>query len=350
VNGSAANLSGMCQTSTTQHCPTAVTTSISDRAEPHVEGYQWIPLTAVRTAAQARIDYFTQSPDDRSPALLHEGRRGLGPEQIAQIERHALNKVLMRRSDLPVISASISKSLESVVDDNRLTIGERFALVQLGLWEQLEHNSRRLYSEQFVEVAQQAGVQIARLLGKTPILASELYEHLLRDNSRAVHLTNVAGYAVLLAYETGVRGMSELEKIATGALLHEFGKLFLPTEVLDKTGRLTVQERELIERAPQLGYEKLYMRRDLEFGQLMMVYQQSERFDGSGYPVGVESEEIHPWARILAVADVFDTMISRRAYRRENRVGEALLYLSDNASQHFDPKVVRCWMTIFPQQ
>jgi HD-GYP domain-containing protein (c-di-GMP phosphodiesterase class II) len=328
-----------------------VNTSISDRhAELHVDGYQWIPMTAVRTAAHARIDYFTQSAGDRSPALLHEGRRGLGPEQIAQIERHGLSKVLMRRSDLPVISASISKTLESVVQDNRLTIGERFGLVQLGLWEQLEHNSRRLYSEQFIEIAQQAGVQIARLLGETPILASELYEHLLRDDSRAVHLTNVAGYAVLLAYETGIREMSELEKIATGALLHEFGKLFLPADLLEKTGRLSVQERETIERAPQLGYEKLYGRRDLDFGQLMMVYQQHERFDGSGYPVGVENEEIHPWARLLAVADVFDTMISRKAYRRENRVAEALLYLADNASLHFDPKVVLCWMTIFPQQ
>lgn len=328
-----------------------MTASIADRQiEPQIEGYVWIPLFAIRTAMQTRIDYFTHSPDDRAPRLLHEGQRGLGSEQFDLLERHGLRKVLIRRGDLPTISANIFQNLAAVTQDNHLKIGERFSLLQLGLWEQIEHNSRRLYSEQFIETAQQAGVQIAHLLGDHPILASELYEHLLRVASRATHLTNVAGYVVLLAYESGIRDLNELEKIATGAVLHEFGKLFLPAEVLEKTGRLTIQERELIERAPQLGYEKLCGRQDLDFGQLMMVYQQQERFDGSGYPVGVENEEIHPWARIMAVADVFDTMISRKAYRRENRVAEALLYLADNASKHFDPKVVLCWMTIFPQQ
>jgi HD-GYP domain-containing protein (c-di-GMP phosphodiesterase class II) len=328
-----------------------VTASLVDRqAEPQIEGYFAIPLAAIRTATQTRVDYFAFSPTDRGPALLHEGGRAIGPEQLAQFERQGLKSVLIRRSDLPIVSAAIFQNLDSLVQDKSLKVGERFSLVQLGLWEQLEHNSRRLYSEQFIGVAEQAGLLIARLLGETPILASELYEYLLRDSSRASHLTNVAGYTVLLAYEDGIRALSDLEKIATGALLHEFGKLFLPIEVLEKAGRLTVQERELIERAPQLGYEKLYGRQDLDFGQLMMVYQQHERFDGSGYPVGVENEEIHPWARILAVADVFDTMISRKAYRRESRVAEALLYLADNASKHFDPKVVLCWMTIFPQQ
>ena len=82
----------------------------------------------------------------------------------------------------------------------------------------------------------------------------------------------------------------------------------------------------------------------------MMVYQQHERFDGSGYPVGIENDEIHPWVRIMAVADVFDTMVSRKTYRRENRAADALLYLADNASRHFDPKAVLCWMTIFQQR
>lgn len=328
-----------------------MTTITNDRdIDPQVDGYQWIPMTAVRAASQARVDLFTQSSSASGPRLLHEGRNGLGPDQIAQLERHGLNKVLVRKSDLPIFSASLSKCVPLAIVDNRLTVAERFAVLQLGVWEQLEYNFRRLQSEQFIEVARQTGFEIAHLLGENPILASELHDHLLRDDSRAVHLTNVAGYSVLLAYEMGITDMADLEKIATGAVLHEFGKLFLPPDLLNKSGRLTVQERELVERAPQLGYEKLYMRSDLDFGQLMMVYQQNERFDGSGYPVGVEQDEIHVWARIIAVADVFDTMISRKAYRRENRVAEALLYLADNASQHFDPKVVLCWMTIFPQQ
>lgn len=320
------------------------------KADPQVEGYVWITLAAVRVPNFARVDLFSYATGDKLPTLLCGGRLDIGPEQIARIELQGFSKVLIRKADLPLVSASVWKNLEPILPDNRLTVAERFALLQIAAWEQIEHNSRRLYSDQFLEVAQQVGKQIAQLLGESPVLASELYDQSFRDDSRAVHLTNVAGYCVLLAQEMGVTDITELTKIAIGAMLHEFGKLFLPTDLLHKVGRLTAQEREQLESAPQLGYGKLCERRDLEFGQLMMVYQQHERFDGSGYPVGVENDEIHPWARILAVADVFDAMIAKKAYRRENRVAEALLYLADNASQHFDPKAVLCWMTIFQQQ
>ncbi|MDZ4658320.1 MAG: HD domain-containing phosphohydrolase [Bythopirellula sp.] len=324
--------------------------AVERNADPQVEGYLWIPLAAVRVTNFARVDLFCYAAGDKLPTLLCGGRLDIGPEQIARIESQGFCKVLVRKADLPLVSASVWKSLETILPDNRLTVAERFALLQIAFWEQIEHNSRRLYSDQFVEVARQIGQQIAQLLGESPVLASELYEQSLRDDSRAVHLTNVAGYCVLLAREMGFTDLTELTKIAIGAMLHEFGKLFLPADLLHKVGRLTAQERELLESAPQLGYGKLCEQPDLEFGQLMMVYQQHERFDGSGYPVGVESDEIHPWARVLAVADVFDTMIAKKAYRRENRVAEALLYLADNASQHFDPKAVLCWMTIFQQQ
>lgn len=328
-----------------------MTTAVVEReSDLQVDGYLWIPLTAVRQPNFARVDLFSFIAGKNAPDLLHSGRLARGVEEIAQIERQGHGKVLVRKSDFAQISRSVLVHLDRILLDNRLTIPERFALLQIGVWEQLEHNSRRLYSERFIEVAQQAGKHIAQLLCGSPALAHEIYEHSLHDDSSAVHLTNVAGYTVLLAQEVGLRDLAELTKIAIGAMLHEFGKLFLPMDLLLKTGRLSIQERELFERAPLIGYEKLNGRSDLEFGQLMMVYQQLERFDGSGYPVGIENDEIHPWVRLLVVADVFDTMISRKAYRRENRIAEALLYIADNSSQHFDPKVALCWLTTFQQR
>ena len=327
-----------------------MTAVVERESDLQVDGYLWIPLTAVRLPNFAKVDLFSFTTGKNAPVLLHAGWLARGAEQIAQIERQGHGKVLVRKSDFAQISASVHLHLDQVLQDYRLTISERFALLQIGVWEQLEHNSHRLYSERFIEVAQQAGKQIAQLLCGSPALTHELYEHTHHDDSNAVHLTNVAGYTVLLAQEMGLRDLVELTKIAIGAMLHEFGKLFLPLDLLHKTGRLSIQERELFERAPLMGYEKLYRRSDLEFGQLMMVYQQHERFDGSGYPVGIENDEIHPWVRLLAVADVFDTMIARKAYRRENRIAEALLYIADNSSQHFDPKAAKCWLTIFQQR
>jgi HD-GYP domain-containing protein (c-di-GMP phosphodiesterase class II) len=81
----------------------------------------------------------------------------------------------------------------------------------------------------------------------------------------------------------------------------------------------------------------------MSFEQLMMVYQHHERFDGKGYPVGVQGEEIHPWARMLAVVDVFDAMTGTRPYRRPATAQEAMEYIGRSAGTHFDPEMVKCW-------
>ena len=310
-----------------------------------IDGYLGIPISAARRLTGGTVDLFTCGPEHPKPVLLAGGMDGL-----SKIDQFTHSKVLVRRCDLAKVASSISSDLDALVTDNRITVGERFALFQVAVLEQLEQNFRRHSAERYIDLAQKFGRQIATLLAESPVLAAHLHAHLLRDDSTAAHVTNVAAYSVLLAYETGIHGSDELVRIATGALLHEFGKLHISIDLLQKTGRLTLKEREQLERAPQLGYEALCTRDDLDFGQLMMVYQQHERHDGSGYPVGVENDEIHPWARILAVTDVFDSMISNTPYRRENRVSEALAYLADNASRHFHPEVVTCWMTIFPQQ
>jgi len=79
------------------------------------------------------------------------------------------------------------------------------------------------------------------------------------------------------------------------------------------------------------------------FEQLMMAYQHHERFDGKGYPVGIAADEIHPWARMLAVVDVFDAMTGMRPYRKPATAQEAMDYIRQNAGTHFDPEVVECW-------
>jgi HD-GYP domain-containing protein (c-di-GMP phosphodiesterase class II) len=80
--------------------------------------------------------------------------------------------------------------------------------------------------------------------------------------------------------------------------------------------------------------------------QLMVVYQHHERIDGSGYPVGFQGDEIHPWARMLAIVDVFDAITGRRPYRKSAASSEAMEYICSNAGTHFDPEMVACWKSI----
>jgi HD-GYP domain-containing protein (c-di-GMP phosphodiesterase class II) len=149
----------------------------------------------------------------------------------------------------------------------------------------------------------------------------------------------------MLAERLGIKDQNELRKIASAAVLHDLGKRFIPAAILTKAGGLTYEEREIIETHPQRGYEELCENSELDFGQLMMVYQHHERVDGTGYPVRVLQNEIHPWARMLAVVDVFDTMTAKRPSRRPATPEYVLDYQRQQAGTHFDREVVECWIS-----
>jgi HD-GYP domain-containing protein (c-di-GMP phosphodiesterase class II) len=156
----------------------------------------------------------------------------------------------------------------------------------------------------------------------------------------------VAYYSVMLAENLGITNREELNRIATGGLLHDLGKLEIPEAILTKDSGLTDQEFAIIKRHPTVGFRKLCQRTDLQFGQLMMVYQHHERLDGRGYPVGVGGDEIHEWARICAVVDVFEALTSNRPYRAGMTSQAAFQIMDRSSPTGFDASIYQCWKAI----
>ncbi|MFG0262632.1 MAG: HD-GYP domain-containing protein, partial [Novipirellula sp. JB048] len=134
--------------------------------------------------------------------------------------------------------------------------------------------------------------------------------------------------------------------ITTGGLLHDLGKLDIDERILNKPGRLDEGEFREVKRHPGLGFRKLAKRTDLTEGQLLMVYQHHERVAGHGYPVGCVGSEIHPWAKICAVVDVFEALTSHRPYRKPLSRIKALEVLEREGSASFDLEVLECWKSI----
>jgi HD-GYP domain-containing protein (c-di-GMP phosphodiesterase class II) len=125
--------------------------------------------------------------------------------------------------------------------------------------------------------------------------------------------------------------------------MHDIGKRRIPRYVIRKRGALSEEERELIRQHPAIGFEEVCMRRDVTWGGLMTVYQHHERVDGSGYPASIAGDEIHEWARICAVADVFDALKADRPYHKGKRLQDVLEYLESRAGGELDKEMVRCW-------
>ena len=161
----------------------------------------------------------------------------------------------------------------------------------------------------------------------------------LKDRYTRGHSERVGRASVLIARELGLPE-DRLEVLRFAGILHDVGKLGVPTRVLRKDGPLTPQERRIIELHPEYGHEIV---RGIGFlGEARAaILHHHERMDGSGYPYGLTGAQIPECARVVAVADAFDAMTSTRSYRRARPVSAAVAELRRCAGTQFDPRMVR---------
>lgn len=160
----------------------------------------------------------------------------------------------------------------------------------------------------------------------------------IKDRYTRGHSERVGRASVLIARELGM-DEARTETLRFAGILHDVGKLGVPTRLLRKEGPLTPQERHVIELHPEYGHE---MVRGIGFlGEARSaILHHHERMDGSGYPYGLTGYEIPEFARVVAVADAFDAMTSTRSYRRARPVPTALEELQRCAGTQFDPEMV----------
>jgi HD-GYP domain-containing protein (c-di-GMP phosphodiesterase class II) len=152
---------------------------------------------------------------------------------------------------------------------------------------------------------------------------------------------------MLLGRELGLN-QAQMKSLEYGSLLHDIGKIGVPDAILHKPGPLTSEEWTRMREHPLLGSKILSTIGFLESASLV-VAQHHERWDGGGYPYGLSDVRIDLNARIFAVADAFDAMISNRVYRAGRPFAEATEELRRQAGQQFDPEVIECFGRI-PQR
>lgn len=161
-----------------------------------------------------------------------------------------------------------------------------------------------------------------------------------RDRGTNAFLERISHLAALVAEQLGM-GEEEVRSIELSAPLHDMGKIAIPDAVLMKPGPLDEDERAIMRRHPRIGHELLSgsQNRLIQAGALVAL-RHHERYDGSGYPDGLRGEQIPIEARIVAVADVFDALISARPYKPAWTRDAALAYLYAQRGRLFDPACV----------
>jgi len=321
----------------------SISTAPVTNANP-TSGYLAVNAAMLRRLHYSKVDLFVRYETRGSPMLYHRAYCPLEPNQVDTLMQAAIEHIYVRADDFQEFGTHLLESVEELAAHDLIPAAERFAALQDALAVEIEHASRLTHCGRFVSLAEKVGIKLSSLLTTNHVLPRELFRLARHDFNTFSHVTNVAAYAVVLADRMGFCGEDELAQIATAAVLHDLGKRFIPINILAKRGKLSPEEHAIIETHPQRGYEELCDQAELSFEQLMIVYQHHERVDGRGYPVGLYGEEIHPWARMLSVVDVFDAMTAMRPYRRASSIQTAITYIAQRAGTHFDPEAVECWI------
>jgi two-component system response regulator RpfG len=165
-----------------------------------------------------------------------------------------------------------------------------------------------------------------------------------RDKTTGNHLTRMARYSALIGTNLGL-GAETAHVLEVAAPMHDIGKIGIPDAILLKEGPLTKPEDETMRTHPRIGYDILKgsPSKYLSMGAIIALGHH-EKFDGSGYPNGLHGDDIPLVARIVAVADVFDALVSERPYKHAWPVHEGIDYLKGQRGRHFDPRCVDAFL------
>jgi HD-GYP domain-containing protein (c-di-GMP phosphodiesterase class II) len=167
-----------------------------------------------------------------------------------------------------------------------------------------------------------------------------------RDEETGDHISRIGDLSYRLGLAAGMR-QDEAELLQRASAMHDLGKIAIPDEILRKPGPLDAAEREVIERHPLIGAELLAGSRS-PLVQLAEVIARThhERWDGTGYPLGLKGEDIPLAGRITAVCDVYDALVSDRPYKRAWTYAEARDELRAQSGRHFDPRLVELFLSL----
>ena len=218
--------------------------------------------------------------------------------------------------------------------------GERFTKDDLSLLNTLGSQAAlAVYNAQLHEAREQA------LLDTITALAHAIEA---KDGYTIQHCEKMTGRAVAVARAIGLPAQ-EVENVRLGAILHDIGKIGIPDAVLNKPGKLTPEEYEVIKEHAAIGARIVQSVGALQ-GVVPIVLHHQERYDGSGYPLGLQGEEIPLGARIIGVVDTYGAMTEDRVYRKAPGHDKALEELQRLAGKQFDPNLVEAFVQLLEER
>ena len=304
-----------------------------------IRGFLPIACQTLLPTDQLDFDLYVVT-DEETPVLFRGRDYPLEEADIDRLQRSETRTLYIRLGDQELYRDYLR---DVVLSSPELDEGARFRVLTEVHRSVFSTAFRSPDINRFMKCATEFGNELTSFVCASQLGMTDLISLMSHDYYTFTHVANVTTYCVCLAARLGVRDRDELQKIAVGGLIHDFGKRNTAAAILNFPGKLDpIQFRE-IRLHPHNGFCLLSHRKELTWGQLMMAYQHHERPDGQGYPVGSRGDEIHLWARICKVADVFDALLCQRPYHRARSTEEVLELMGTKMKGEFDEEIFTCF-------
>ncbi|AOT71780.1 HD-GYP domain-containing protein [Geosporobacter ferrireducens] len=258
---------------------------------------------------------------------------------------------ILLSSGMPLKQSYIEKLKDAGIDEIYIMSEEKEnTILQDVISEQARVEAKKLVRETMEKVSVGQALQTEKVLA----MVNDLLEELLSQKDILLNLSEIRtvdeytfGHSVNVSVLSIITGISlgysreNLKTLGVGALLHDIGKTLVPLAILNKPGALTAEEYGVIQHHAKLGYEVLRKYPQVGEEAALIALTHHERYDGMGYPQGLKCEEVHDYAKIVAIADVYDAMTSDRVYKSKIKPHQAIEYLISMGNHQFDYEIVK---------
>jgi len=302
--------------------------------------YLPIPLRTLQIDTTTGFDLYQFNAARGSYRLYRHGDLPFTEQHRTALLRNAVSRLFITSRDRGSYLRYLEGNLEQIVAAGRMSIGESSELVYGVAMQTVQEIFQAPEPDQAIERAQ--GVVRATLanLLRGPGSLATMMDLMAADYQLYTHSVNVCVLGLALGHRLGF-DRPELTGLGAGLLLHDIGKTRIDPELLAKPDPLSPDEEQVVRQHPLLGAEVLGEDGRIDAASLAVVLQHHERCSGKGYPRGLAAEAIHPFAKVAALVNTFDSLTSHQPYRRGYLSYPAIRLMQELRGRDFDAEMFR---------
>ena len=286
-----------------------------------------------------------QIRDATGRVLIQQGTQ-LEGHYIQYLEEHGINSIIIQEGEEDGPQVQLSDKAKRAVERTRVDDPVKVSLredVKKRVGEGVQFLFDNTESKNFLETTNNVSEELTRAITKYDAVAIDIAQLKVSDEYTFKHSVDVASLSMIIGKKYGLK-RDEIREIGIAGLLHDVGKSKIPKQILNKPDRLTDEEFHQMKFHSLYGYKILEENSGFSVGIKSGVLQHHEKMNGKGYPMSVGGAKIHPFARIISVADVYDALVTERPYKKgfpKKDAIEIIMTMTDD----LDMKAMKSFLT-----